>query len=469
MVGYEWQHFYRSGSYFKSPIVGNHVYQANIVNTATENYLISFFGRVNYNIADKYLLTATLRDDGSSRFAAKNRWGLFPSAAFAWKVSEEDFLKNNATISDLKLRLGYGVTGQQNISDNDYSYLPVYTINKDGAYYPFGSTYYPTSRPAAYNSDLKWEQTTTYNAGVDVAIIKGRFAASLDYYFRRTDDLLNTVPVPAGTNFSNKVISNIGTLQNQGVEFSMNGKLISTKDFVWDLNYNVTYNQNKITKLTSGNSPGYYVPTGGIFQGSAQAHVVGYPSNSFYVYQQIYGSNGKPIEGLYVDRNGDGQITEADKYLYHNSNPDVTMGLASKVIYKNFDLGIAFHASIGNYMYNGVDAQRLNVGLTGVWSKEYLSNIALSGLETNFADGKTDYLSDYYVQNASFVRCDNISFGYSFKNLFNVISSGRLYATVQNPFVITKYKGLDPEVYGGIDGNIYPKPVVTLFGLSLNF
>lgn len=469
MGGYEWQRFHSEGSKFGKSITDvNYIYQDSI-KWATHNQLVSFFGRANYSLLERYLLTATLRADGSSRFSPENRWGYFPSFAFAWKVNNEPFLVNNNKISDLKLRLGYGKTGQQE-GIGDYTYLPVYTLNKNGAYYPFGETYYTTARPDAINKDLKWETTTTYNAGVDLSILNNRLTAAVDVYYRVTDDLLNVTSIPAGTNFKNRVLQNIGSLNNKGVELMLNWKPISTKDVTWDWTYNFTYNQNRITKLTAVDEKGYFVEEGGIFQGKAQAHMVGFPAYSFYVFQQVYDSNGKPIEGLYVDRNGDHNITAEDKYLYHNSNPDFTMGLASKLIYKAFDFGVTLRSNIGNYMYNAVAAERLNVGRTGIWSTlGYFENKPVSSFETNFSGGSLTYLSDYFVQDASFIRVDNITAGYTFKNLFGAISSGRISATVQNPFIFTKYKGLDPEVFGGIDGSIYPKPIVTVIGLTLNF
>ena len=470
MAGYEWQRYHREGKYFGESITKpDYIYQAEEVEWATRNQLVSFFGRVNYSLLNKYLFTGTLRADGSSRFAPGNKWGVFPSFAFAWRMINEDFLINNPTISDMKLRLGYGITGQQDIG-SDFPYLPVYTLNKDGAFYPFGDEYYPTARPDAYNPDLKWEQTTTYNVGYDISILNNRFSASLDYYYRITKDLINMTSIPAGTNFRNKVLQNIGSLKNQGIEFMFNGKIISTPDLTWDLNYNLTYNRNHISKLTSGSQEGYYVPTGGIFQGSIQAHAVGFPANSFYVYQQVYNNEGKPIEGLYVDRNGDHIINENDRYFYHKAAPDYTMGLSTKVIYKQFDFGISARANIGNYVYNSVAAERMNVGPNGVWSPlGFFENKVMSAFETNFTGGSgITFMSDYYVQKASFLRVDNITVGYSFDNL-GFISGGRISATVQNPFVITDYKGLDPEIFNGIDGSIYPKPVLTVIGLTLNF
>ena len=499
MAGYEWQHFYREGeneyrslekidSNNDGTIDENDDYYNHITPDEslwkTENYLVSFFGRLNYSFAGKYLLTTTLRDDGSSRFAPENRWALFPSVALAWKINEENFLKENGNFSDLKLRLGYGITGQQDINQSDYPYIPVYTISKEHALYQFGNEFYYTARPDAYNKFLKWEETTTWNAGIDVGILNNRLSGSLDYYFRQTDNLINIVSVPAGTNFRNKVISNIGSLENKGIEFSINWKPISNRDCTWDINYNVTYNRNKITKLTTGNQEGYFVTTGGIFQGSTQAHTVGYPSNTFYVYEQIYDQNGKPIEagapkpegGVYADieafadRDSSGNITEADKYFYKSAHPDYTMGFSTKFIYKSFDIGISLHASIGNYVYNAVAAERLNLGNNGIYTLGYLSNKPKSALETNFqGTSPITYLSDYFVENGSFLRCDNITVGYSFKNLFKSISNARIYAAVQNPFLITGYSGLDPEIFGGIDNNIYPRPMTTLLGLSINF
>jgi TonB-linked SusC/RagA family outer membrane protein len=470
MAGYEWQHFYRSR---------NNKYSALDLTTnsttdvfKTESYLVSFFGRANYTLLDRYLLTATIRNDGSSRFASGNRWGLFPSLAFAWKINEEGFMKGNNTLSDLKLRLGYGVTGQQNLNNGDYQYIPVYITNIEGAAYPIDGSYIKTYRPNPYNKNLKWETTSTYNAGLDWGILNNRITGSIDGYYRVTDNLISSVNVAAGTNFSNIVTQNIGSLENKGVEFTITGKPVSTKDFTWDISYNATYNNNKITKLTGtgANTP---VTDRNISSGTGnyvQVQQVNFPAYSYFVYQQVYDANQKPIEGLYVDRNGDGKINDNDRYYHHNPAPDVTMGLSSKLVYREFDFGVSLRASLGNYVYNDVAANRANVGASGVWSTSgFFVNKPISALETNFV-GKTNwYFSDYYVQNASFVRVDNITVGYTFKNLFHVISSGRLSATVQNPWVITKYKGLDPEVFTGVDNNIYPRPIMTVIGLSLNF
>jgi iron complex outermembrane receptor protein len=479
MAGYEWQHFHRKGyetRYGTTP-ASNPATAGAKVNTydnkwKTESFLVSFFGRVNYSILNRYLITATLRNDGSSRFHKDHRWGLFPSAALAWKIKEEGFLKDVDVLSELKLRLGYGVTGQQNINQGDYPYIPVYNINIDGAYYLIGNEYYNLYRPDAYNKDLKWEETTTYNAGLDVSFLNRRISASLDYYFRETKDLINVVDVPAGTNFSNRVISNIGSLENRGFEFLFNAKPVVTKDFTWDSGFNFTTNSNEITKLTTGSGEGYYIAVGDISTGTgnkAQAHIVGKPANSFYVYQQVYDGNGNPIENLFVDRNGDGIINDNDKYVYKKPSAGVLMGITSKFLYKRFDLSFSLRASLNNYVYNDVLARNANAGVSGVWSTSgFFSNRPVDAVNLGF-NGIGDYhLSDYFVRNASFLKCDNISLGYSFNNLFDTIG-GRVYATVQNVFAITKYSGLDPELKDGIDKELYPRPFVGILGVSLNF
>lgn len=464
MAGYEWQHFYRSGY---NSYVGLDGYSPTSDEWKTESYLVSFLGRLNYTLFSRYLLTATVRYDGTSRFSPDTRWGLFPSVALAWRIKEESFLRDVNWLSDLKLRLSWGITGQQNINQGDYPYIPVYTQSKDHAFYPFGDIYYAFARPDAYNPNLKWEETTTYDAGLDFGFLNGRIRGAFDYYYRETNDLLNVVNVSAGTNFAPSVISNVGSLTNQGVEFSIDATAIQTKDWTWELGYNVTYNENKITKLTTGSGKDYYVPAGNASRGTGspiKVHSVGHPAGSYFVYQQVYDTNGKPIENCFVDRDGNGVINDQDKYLFHNPAPDVMMGFTSKLMWKNWDFSFSLRASLGNYVYNDNDAG--NAGLE-VWSTlGFFSNRPVSALDTQFIGNGDYYASDYYVQNASFLRCDNITLGYSFKGK---VISGRVYATVQNPFVITKYKGLDPEVDGGLDNNIYPRPMVSMLGLTLDF
>lgn len=482
MAGYEWQHFHDTSDqeYWGLYPLSNNVvenrgqrYNNTSSGSATESYLVSFFGRVNYTLLDRYLFTATVRQDGSSRFHKNNRWGLFPSFALGWKLKEEAFLKDVDVLSDLKLRLGYGITGQQNINSGDYPYLAVYETNKDGAYYPIlgeGITY----RPNAYNPDLKWEKTTTYNVGLDFGFLNNRINGAVDYYYRKTTDLLNSVFVSAGTNFKNKVLSNVGSLENSGIEFSINAKPVVTTDWTWDLGFNITYNKNEITKLTTGDSENYYVAAGDNIDGGrdmkAMAHAVGHPASSFYVYQQVYDENGKPIENEFVDRNGDGTINGDDRYFYKKPTADVLMGLTSRLSYKSWDFSFSLRASLNNYVYNSVEAGGSDCNPTSVYSFGALNNRPLMGVANNIQNLKDNtLLSDYFVQNASFMKCDNITLGYSFKKLFGAPIGGRVYAAVQNVFTITKYKGLDPEVEKGLDNNIYPRPLTTLIGLSLNF
>lgn len=482
MAGYEWQHFHDTSDqeYWGLYPLSNNVvenrgqrYNNTSSGSATESYLVSFFGRVNYTLLDRYLFTATVRQDGSSRFHKNNRWGLFPSFALGWKLKEEAFLKDVDVLSDLKLRLGYGITGQQNINSGDYPYLAVYETNKDGAYYPIlgeGITY----RPNAYNPDLKWEKTTTYNVGLDFGFLNNRINGAVDYYYRKTTDLLNSVFVSAGTNFKNKVLSNVGSLENSGIEFSINSKPVVTTDWTWDLGFNITYNKNEITKLTTGDSKNYYVAAGDNIGGGrdmkAMAHAVGHPASSFYVYQQVYDENGKPIENEFVDRNGDGTINGDDRYFYKKPTADVLMGLTSRLSYKSWDFSFSLRASLNNYVYNSVEAGGSDCNPTSVYSFGALNNRPLMGVANNIQNLKDNtLLSDYFVQNASFMKCDNITLGYSFKKLFGAPIGGRVYAAVQNVFTITKYKGLDPEVEKGLDNNIYPRPLTTLIGLSLNF
>ena len=482
MAGYEWQHFHDTSDqeYWGLYPLSNNVvenrgqrYNNTSSGSATESYLVSFFGRVNYTLLDRYLFTATVRQDGSSRFHKNNRWGLFPSFALGWKLKEEAFLKDVDVLSDLKLRLGYGITGQQNINSGDYPYLAVYETNKDGSYYPIlgeGITY----RPNAYNPDLKWEKTTTYNVGLDFGFLNNRINGAVDYYYRKTTDLLNSVFVSAGTNFKNKVLSNVGSLENSGIEFSINSKPVVTTDWTWDLGFNITYNKNEITKLTTGDSENYYVAAGDNIGGGrdmkAMAHAVGHPASSFYVYQQVYDENGKPIENEFVDRNGDGTINGDDRYFYKKPTADVLMGLTSRLSYKSWDFSFSLRASLNNYVYNSVEAGGSDCNPTSVYSFGALNNRPLMGVANNIQNLKDNtLLSDYFVQNASFMKCDNITLGYSFKKLFGAPIGGRVYAAVQNVFTITKYKGLDPEVEKGLDNNIYPRPLTTLIGLSLNF
>ena len=495
MAGAEQSHFHRTSYNFGSGIdeylrdtnpqlvngewnyVNNPTYQSNTM-WKSHNSLVSYFGRLNYNLLDRYLLTATFRADGSSRFRKGKKWGYFPAAAFAWKISNEPFMKNVKWLDELKLRLGWGMTGQQNGID-DFYYAPVYTISDTYAQYPFGDKYFITMRPGAYNPDLTWEKTTTYNGGLDFTALNGRFGFNVDGYYRKTTDLLSSVAIAGGTNFSDKLLKNVGSLENYGVELAFNVKPIVTKDFVWDVTYNVGWNHNEITELEAGLQDWIQVENSKVSRGNnykIQANKVGEPINSFYVYQQVYDENGKPIEGLFVDRNGDGKIDSKDKYCYKSPAPDVIMGFTTKFIYKNWDFSAAFHASIGNYVYYDFLNSKAELAKLHNDVGAY-NNTTAEAVKLGFwGDARTFQEtngSDYFVRNASYLKCSNMTLGYSFPALFKAgaekICSGRIFFTVQNPFIITKYKGIDPEVSSGIDSNPYPRPISFQLGLNLNF
>ena len=466
---------YNIGDAKAGAIRGEAVYrQSNGLGYRTENYLVSFFGRMNYIYDSKYYLTFTMRYDGSSRF--KKHWALFPSLALAWNIAHEDFLKDGP-FSDLKLRFGWGKTGQQE-GIGDYNYFANYVMSNGsmGSFYDLlgdGSK----ARPNVYNPELKWETTTTTNVGLDWGVMNGRLTGSIVWYYRKTTDLLNWSPFSAMTNFSNEFYKNIGSLRNTGIEFSVNWKAISTSDLLWTIDYNLTYNNNKIIELISDDKNNF-ITTGSIgINGPAQAHVVGKPSHSFYVYQQVYDQNGKPIEGQVVDRNGDGVISPSDRYFYKSPWAPVTMGFASKLEWKNWDFGFSLRASIGNYMFNNVAQGHHNVSTAAILenvSGNYFNNRPISAVNMGWQtyDNETVF-SDYWVQNASFLKCDNITLGYSFNELFKSGGyhglGGRIYGTVSNVFCITKYDGIDPEIFGGIGGDIFPRPISFILGLSLNF
>lgn len=476
MAGYSWQHFYYANHdiTYSNPTEDlgakeGYTYDANERHYIRddhrripyENYLISFFGRLNYNFMDRYLLTATLRRDGSSRFSENNRWGLFPSAALAWTISNEHFMKATENVlSKLKLRLGYGVTGQQEIGD--YQYITSYSFSTNP-----NTTYLGTTllKPNGYSPDLKWEQTTTYNVAIDFGFLNNRINGSIEYYQKHTKDLLNTISAAAGTNFINLITANVGKMKNKGVEANVNAIAIQSKDFTWEVGYNITWNDSKITKLTTTFNPDYQ----GIDAGTNQKHQVGEMPGTFYLYQQVYDENGKPIQNAFVDRNNDGQITEADRYLTHKSPmAKVYMGFSSQFSYKKWDLGFNLRANFGNYVYNGVASGNSTSNNYG--GKGFVTNLYNGFQDTGFTllNTSEQMASDYFLENASFLKMDNITLGYSFQNLFAAKLSGRISASVQNVFTISKYSGLDPEC-GAIDSNIWPRPRTYTIGLNLNF
>ena len=483
MAGYEWAHNWRTlhnnwwGLYPETnndPTLAGQKRNETTYWYKTENYLVSFFGRANWSLMDRYYLTFTLRDDGSSRF--KDHWSVFPAVAFAWKIKDEKKWQDIKWLSDLKLRLDWGMTGQQD-GIGDYNYFAIYQLNSGvpGSFYDIigDGTFV---RPMAYDPNLKWETTTTYNIGLDWGIFNNRLSGSIEWYYRKTSDLLNTAYTAAGSNFRNMVTTNIGSLYNTGVEFNMNWKALQAKDWYWTIDYNFTANKNRITKLLDSD-PNYKVYTGGISAGTGgtiQAHAVGHTAGSFYVYQQAYDDAGMPIEGQVVDRNGDGQISEEDQYFYKSPVAPVTMGLSSRLEYKNWDLGFSLRASIGNYVFNDYMAGNSNLSSNSVYLNGFATNRPTYVLPYGW---KTyDVIathSDRWVQNASFLKMDNVTLGYSFNNIFKCGNyhglSGRIYGSVTNVFTITKYKGIDPEVFGGIDNGVYPRPITFQLGVNLNF
>ena len=491
-AGYSWQHFYYSDlSTYKSNKTAaemgkdsaegytlgadGYFYKDGMYRKPWENYLISFFGRVNYTLMERYMLTATVRRDGSSKIAKENRWGTFPSVALAWTLKNENFLKNVDVIDNLRLRLGYGVTGQQDIGEF-YGYIPSYYISSNPNSMYLGSY---VIKPGGYNPNLKWEETATYNVALDYAILGSRINGSIEYYFKKTKDLLNTVSSPAGTNFTNLITGNVGEMENKGIEFSINTVPVENKDWHWDLNYNVTWNTSKITKLTAAYNPDYPgIDTGSTSFGTgtyAQKHNVGYAPSTFYLYKQLYDTDGNPIQNAVVDLNGDGQITPDDCYMTDKSPaPKVYMGLSSMLRYKEFDFGFNLRANFGNYMLNALASG--NSSIHGFWDQGYVNNTLQYAMTTGFTrlSQKPTQLSDYFLENASFLKCDNITIGYNFSNLLKMGNyngiSGRISLSVQNVFTITNYSGLDPETNGnGIDYSMWPRPRTYTLGLNLNF
>lgn len=465
-AGYSYQYFH-----FYTKPEATYAADRTTINTAAANsfpgqyYIESPFARLFYSFMDKYLLTATIRDDRSSRFSSQNRNGYFPSVALGWRIKEEDFLKGVNAISDLKLRVGYGVTGQQDIGPL-FPYLAVYDPSNISAGYQFGTAFTNTLRADAYNTLIKWEQTATSNIALDYGLFNGKINGSIEYYYKKTKDLLFDTPVPDGTNLTNHVIANIGNLHSQGVDFNINVNAITSKDVNWTIGYNVSYNKIVIDNISATNDPNQIIAVGGIPGGvgnTIQLLKAGYTPYQFYVYQQVYGQNGKPLEGVYVDRNGSGSSID-DKYLYKHPNPTVFMGFNSNFSYKQWNLGFTLRANLDNYVYNAVQAS--NGAYAGLKFQGYLNNIPNSILKTNFQ--QYQLYSDYYVENASFLRMDNANLTYNFGKIVG-LTNLKVSANVQNVFVVTKYTGLDPEVSTGIDNNIYPRPRVFSLGVNASF
>lgn len=480
MAGYSWQHNYvkyDNIQYYNND--RSNVYLDNPTDRK-EYYLVSFFGRVNYSLNSKYLFTVSLRDDASSRFSKSNRWGLFPSAAFAWNIAEENFLKESDTpISSLKLRLGWGQTGQQDIGiDRCYAYQAKYTQSSALATrIPWGNGYIYTLAPNTYNPDIKWETTETYNVGLDFGFLKGRINGTIDAYLRKTKDLLNDVTTPMGVNFSNKVISNVGDMENKGLEFNLNFIPIERKDMRWTINVNGTWQDTKITKLTNNPTPDYLGVEVGANMGGTGGYTslysVGYSPYTYHLYQQAYDENGKPLQNVLVDRDGNGEITAQDRYITDKSiQPKFFYGIGSQFTYKNWDFGFNAHGSVGGYALNRIKMNTAT-SYSDDYTKGYLNNLSPYCMETGWTAtiSEQQKYSDMFLENTTFFRMDDINVGYTFDKIKNWNGKIRVAASVQNVFTITKYSGLDPELTAvdGVDNNLIPRPRLYTLRLNINF
>ena len=464
MLGQSFQDFYRERRSFGIDANGAVTNEY----TASTNAILSYMARLKYSYNSKYLVTLTFRRDGSSRFHPDNQFGNFFSGAVAWNLTEEAFLSDSETISTLKLRVGYGETGQQEINQ-DFGYLPVYTPGESNVRYQFGNRFVYTIRPEEYDRNIKWEESTTYNIGLDYGFYDDRVTGSIEYFKRESTDILNRISIPAGSNLSNELFTNVGDLESKGIEFSINADIVQTEDFTWNIGFNATWLDNKISKLNNAYDPSFPgVPVGGISGGvgnNVQTHKVGYPQFSYLVYKQVYDSNGSPLEGVYEDLNGDGVWNDLDKYIYKSPDPDYLMGFSSYMNYKNWDFNFVMRASFGNYAYNNVASS--NGDATRLRPSNVISNVHVSYLDTGFQNAQL--WSDYFIQDASFLKMDNVTLGYNFNDIKEGDVTLRLYGTVQNAFTITDYDGLDPEINGGIDNNFYPRPRTFLVGFNVNF
>jgi iron complex outermembrane receptor protein len=475
LVGHSYQDFYTNVYSYPSYSQDGVVDATTVPGFATdkpEYRLESYLGRLNYTFNNKYLLTASVRRDASSKFSPSTRIGYFPAVALAWRLNEE-FFKKSKVVSELKLRLGWGITGQQDIG-NYYPYMPRYSQSQSTAQYQFGNTFYTFLRPPAYDANIKWETTTTNNIGLDFGFFNGRISGSIDVYNKKTKDLLSVVPIAPGANFDISLLTNVGNMDNKGVEFTINTIPVQTKDYSWNFGFNVTYNETNITNLLKQTDASFTgIEVSGIQGGTGNnigKFAVGYAPYTFFVYKQIYDkTTGAPIEGLYEDINRDGAINAADRYYYKKPAPDFMIGVNTQFTYKKWSMGLVGHAMLGNYMYNNFNS---NVGTIRAMKNPllYIDNVSTSYLKTNFTN--MQYLSDYYIENASFFRLDNINLGYNAGKVFkNRTSELRITANVQNVFVITKYSGLDPENASstGVDNVIYPRPRIVSIGFNLDF
>lgn len=494
-AGYSYQSFERDGTNFgRNALTGDAIvytdYQTEVINgdsvevprkfVSNPNYLLSFFGRLNYSFDDKYLLTVSFRDDASSRFSEDNRWKIFPAAAIGWNISKEPFMADVKAISNLKLRASYGITGNQDVTNIPYPYLSTYQLSSSTSQYQFGNAFTNTYRPQPYDADIRWETTAQTDIGLDFGLFNDRITGTIDFYKKDTEDLINSIPVPGGSNFSNFLLTNVGNLVNKGYEITINTVPVRNEKFEWNFGFNFTYNENEVTKLLKTEDPNYPgVQVGGIgLQRYIQNIQVGYPVNTFLVFKQVYDDQGAPIEGLYVDKTGlGGDVTanENNKFRYQKPQADYLIGINSRLNYGNWDLYLSGRVSIGNYVYNNIHTGANYSNF--YYSTGFFNNLPRAVNDTKFANLQS--FSDYYLENASFFKMDNISLGYNLKRLFSEKLKARFSFTVQNAFFVTDYKGLDPEVNNvnatantassGIDNNIYPRSRVFMVGINLNY
>lgn len=466
-AGYDYQFWrYNNAAYVELNDMTPAEQQATSAANDQRHVLLSYYGRLNYNYAGKYLLSASVRRDGSSRFSKDNRWGAFPSVALGWRLSEEGFFKPlKDIVNTFKLRASFGITGQQDGIAN-YSYLPLYTESQSGAYYMFGGMPIHTYRPTAYNSNLTWETTKAWNFGFDFGIIGDRVTGSFNYYTRKTEDLLATVPVPAGTNFNKQMLSNVGNIKSEGIELAINATPVQSENWQWDVSANATYQSNKITNLRlNGEAESPNTPAGAIESHYVQVLSEGYQPYSYYVYKQIYNEKGMPIEGLYADLNGDGKVDSGDLYHYHSPAPDWILGFSTSLRWKKLTISTSLRANLGNYLYNGM-AMNTGAWKTMSYNDYQLNRLNSSYLTTRFQERQHE--SDHYVENASFLKMDNIQLSYNFGKISKWCSLNASLM-VQNVFTITKYSGVDPENQSGIDMSVYPRPRIYSLTIGLDF
>ncbi|MCT1532887.1 SusC/RagA family TonB-linked outer membrane protein [Sphingobacterium daejeonense] len=434
-----------------------------------QNRLLSYYGRLIYSFADRYILSGTIRADGSSKFNPDGRWGIFPSAAFTWRIKGENFLKDNNSISDLKLRLSYGETGNKDGIAN-YGFIPSYYYSSNEAQYQVGNQFYHVYSPIAYDATLRWESTATTNIGLDYGFWGGRISGSIDAYHKKTKDLLATIEIPVGTNYSNQLLTNVGNMENRGVEGSINIQAIKSDNFNWDIGFNMTVNESKVTNLTLNENPDYQLAAGWITGGTGnviQYHTVGLAPYQYFVYKQVYDQQGQPMEGVYEDLNGDGAVTPADRYYYKKPAPDYFMGLTTSINYKRLTLNTVLRANFGNYVYDNISSN-FGVARNILNPSRFVNNATTDIYNTNFNNNQ--YYSDYYINNASFLRMDNLGLIYNVGNLDKAGTvTMTVNANVQNVFTISKYKGIDPELFNGIDYTMYPRPRVYSLGLNFGF